>query len=104
MSDIDPTDHPFIMGAAIGLGYELAKEELPFSDGTVEIDDEEEEVRFKPQRIPLVERFAAKRQKKTRPITRWLDDVMAGRKQITDELEYTPEEWNKILEQEGLDE
>jgi len=103
MTDIDPLDHPFIMGATIGLGYELAKEELPFSDGTIELD-EEEEVHFKPQRVPLVERFAAKRQKKTRPITRWLDDVMAGRKKVTDELEYTPEEWNKILEQEGLDE
>lgn len=103
MTDIDPLDHPFIMGATIGLGYELAKEELPFSDGTVELD-EEEEVHFKTHRVPLVERFAAKRQKKTRPITRWLDDVMAGRKQITDELEYTPEEWNKILAQEGLDE
>jgi hypothetical protein len=104
MTDIDPLDRPFIMGAAIGLGYELAKDELPFFDGTTELDEEEEEIHFKPQRIPLVERFTAKRKKKTRPITRWLDDVLAGRKQITDELEYTQEEWNKILEQEGLDE
>jgi hypothetical protein len=95
------SDDAFMFGAAVGLGTMLAEEEL--DERRIRERLLKKEVP-KVETVPLSSRFHGISHRRRRPIIRWLSAYFAGQKKHSDPIDYTEDEMQKIIEQEGLDE
>jgi hypothetical protein len=100
--EYDDLGNPIFLAAAAGFGAHMMEDEIDEREIAKDIlsrKDEDPE----PEKIPLRSRHPAS-PIKAGPFERWVIDVQAGRKKITDPIEYTKEEAKQIMDAEKVEE